>query len=261
MTVVFSIVVAHELLFTLSQLYPIAVLYSGSVASTLLLLLHLSIKGILINGETILTANQLGEVEREAIGVEQAESLYTIQFGLSLCLQFLHGLVQHRDTLVECTQEAVFLFLDNLGNQLLLSLQFGECIAHLVYQSRNELIKESVLLSEEGVCVAYGTTQDTTNHVTCLCIRWQLTISNREGYGTQVVCTYAHSHIDVVLLLADRIFGLFLEGEVFQTSDILLCLDDRLEYVGIVVRVLALHHANQALKAHTGIDYVHRELL
>ena len=55
--------------------------------------------------------------------------------------------------------------------------------------------------------------------------------------------------------------SLFLEGRIFQARDLLLSLDDGLEDVGVVVRVLALQHAHQALEAHAGVDDVHGELL
>ena len=108
----------------------------------------------------------------------------------------------------------------------------------------DELIEKTVLLSEESVSITYGTTQDTTDDVTGLGIRRQLTVSNGERYSTQMVGADAHSDIDIVLFLADRSLCLFLEGEVFQTSDVLLGLDDRLEDISVVIGMLALHHAN-----------------
>ena len=52
-----------------------------------------------------------------------------------------------------------------------------------------------------------------------------------------------------------------LKSVVFQTRDVLFSLDDGLEDISIVVGVLALHHANETLESHTGIDDVHGELL
>ena len=49
-TFVFCVVVAHELLLALSQLHPVAVLYGGGIACAFLLLLHLLIKLLLVNG-------------------------------------------------------------------------------------------------------------------------------------------------------------------------------------------------------------------
>ena len=53
----------------------------------------------------------------------------------------------------------------------------------------------------------------------------------------------------------------FLKSRILQPRNLLLGLDDGLEDIGVVVRVLALQHTHEALEAHTGIDHVHRELL
>ena len=66
-----------------------------------------------------------------------------------------------------------------------------------------------------------------------------------------------HGNINTSLASIFSLASLLLESKIFQSGNLLLGLDDRLEYVGIVVRVLALHHADQTLKAHTGINYVH----
>ena len=67
-----------------------------------------------------------------------------------------------------------------------------------------------------------------------------------------------HGHVDTSLASISSLASLLLlESKIFQSGNLLLGLDDRLEYVGIVVRVLALHHADQTLKAHTGINNVH----
>ena len=178
MTVVFGIVVAYKLLFTLCQFYPVAVLYSCGITGTILLFLHLNVELLLINGKTVLTTNQLCEVQGETIGVEQTEGLNAIQLVLALSLQFFHSFVKQGDSLVKCAEKRIFLFLDNLGNQLLLSLQFGEGIAHLVNEGGDEFIEETIFLAEESVSVANGTSQDTTNHIAGLCIGRQLSVCN-----------------------------------------------------------------------------------
>ena len=62
-----------------------------------------------------------------------------------------------------------------------------------------------------------------------------------------MVGAYAHSHVGLLLLA------------VLHAGYSLLFLDNRLEDVGVVVGVLALHSAHEALEAHTGIDNVHRQ--
>ena len=59
---VFCIVVANKLLLTLGKLYPVAVLNSCSIAGALLLLLHLHVELLLVNGKTILTTDKLSKV-------------------------------------------------------------------------------------------------------------------------------------------------------------------------------------------------------
>ena len=155
--VVFGVVVAYELLFTSLQLRPVAVLDGSGITGTLLLLLHLDVELILIDGEAILATDEFREVEGETVGIEHTESLNTIQLVLALSLEICHSFIEQGDTFIECAQEAVFLLLDNLGNQLLLSLQFREGIAHLMNEGGDELIEEAILLSEEGISIAYGT--------------------------------------------------------------------------------------------------------
>ena len=72
----------------------------------------------------------------------------------------------------------------------------------------------------------------------------------------------ADTHGDVDLLLFILTLAI-LTGRSSETillaRDSLDFLDDWLEDICIIVRVLVLQHANQALEAHTGIDDVHRE--
>ena len=167
---VFCIVVTYKLLLTCSQLHPIRILYGCSITGTLFLFLHLNIKLLLIDSETVFTTNQFCQVKRETVSIEKAESLNTIKFGLTLCFQLLHGLVKQGDTLIQRTQEGIFLFLHHLRDQLLLSLQFRESIAHLMHKCRHELIEETFFLTKECISITHGTAKNTTNHITCFCI-------------------------------------------------------------------------------------------
>ncbi len=67
--------------------------------------------------------------------------------------------------------------------------------------------------------------------------------------GSWPSANHAHGHV-----------GLFLLA-IFHARDALYLADDGLEDVGVVVGVLALEGAHQALESHTGVDDVHRELL
>ena len=116
-----------------------------------------------------------------------------------MCLQFVHLTVQKVDATFQSSEERVFLLFDNSADELLLSLEFREGIAHLLHQYWQQTEQECFFLSEEGVGIAYGAAQDTSDNISSLCIGWQLTVGYGECYGTQVVGTYAHSNVDVVL--------------------------------------------------------------
>ena len=64
-----------------------------------------------------------------------------------------------------------------------------------------------------------------------------------------MVGTDAHSDICILFLT------------ILHTTDLLLSLDDWLEDVSIIVRVLTLQHAHQTLEAHTRINDIHGQLL
>ena len=98
MTFVFGIVVAHELLFARTHLHPVAVLHGGGVARTLLLLLHLGLKLLLVNLDAALTTDKLRQVERESVGVEEAESLRSVEHRLAFSLHGVDGVAEHIDT-------------------------------------------------------------------------------------------------------------------------------------------------------------------
>ena len=127
-----------------------------------------------------------------------------------------------------------------------------------MYECRHKLIEETLLLTKERIGITHGATQDTTDHVTGLRIRRQLTVGNREAHGTEMIGTDAHSDVDCLLCLVHLTF---LEGRIFQSCDLLLRLDDRLEDIRIIVRVLPLQHTHQALEAHTRINHIHRKFL
>jgi hypothetical protein len=77
-------------LFALFQHHPVAVFNNGSIAGTSLLLFHFFLELFFIDTEAVFATNQFGEVEWETIGIEQAECLFAVQFGLSLRLHFVH---------------------------------------------------------------------------------------------------------------------------------------------------------------------------
>ena len=268
MASVFGVVVADEGLLdalgsALGHGDPVAVLDGGGIAGTVLLLLHLDVELLLVDRKAILAADQLRQVEGEAVGIEQAEGLFTTQLLTTFTPQLIHCIVEQADTLVEGAQEGVFLLLHHFGDERLLSLQLGEGVAHLLNERGQQFIKEALFLTKERIGIADGTAQDAADDVTSLGVRGQLTIGNREGDGTKMVGTDTHGDVDLLLGLIISIGPIGLMGLICligKASNLLLHLDDGLEDVGIVVGVLTLQHTDQALEAHTRIDDVHREL-
>ena len=98
MTFIFRVVVAHKLLLARTNLNPVAVLHSRSVASTLFLLLHLGLELLLVNTYSALTTDKLCKVERESVCVKQTERLGAVEYCLALSLNSFDGGVQHVDT-------------------------------------------------------------------------------------------------------------------------------------------------------------------
>ena len=255
---VFSVVVAHELLLAIGNLHPVGALHLSGIARALLLLLHLSIELVDVHCQAVLTADEFRQVEGETVGVEQAEGRCTVEDGLLVSLQLVHGTVEQVDTTLQGAQERIFFFLHDATDELLLGLQFGEGVAHLLNEHGQQLIEECFALAEERIGIAHGTAQDAADDVAGLGIRRQLAIGNREGHGTQVVSADAHGDVDGFRLVG---LVLLIRPCIVQSRQPLFLLDDGLEDIGIVVGVLALQHAHEALEAHARVDDVHGQLL
>ena len=238
------IVITHKLTLCILENHPVAQLHFSSVAGTVLLLLHAHIEALLIHRQTLLTTNEFCEVEWESERIEECERLVASNLSLASSLRLIDDTLQELDTILQRAEEGTFLFLHHFHHQLLLSSDFWEGITHLSHQRWHELIDERLFLVKEGIAVADSTTKDATNHITSLGIRWQLTISNRKGDGTQVI--HHHAHGDVLLLILT----------ILATSHIAQHLDEGLEHIGVVVRSLALQRAHQTLKAHTRINHL-----
>ncbi len=199
-TFVFAVVVAHKLRLAFAQGNPVARLHGCGIACTLLLLLHLLVELLLVYGQTVLAAYQFGEVEREAVGVEQRECLHAVKLCLAGSLDIGHCLAEQADALVERAQEGVLFLLHDLDDKLALCFKLGICPSHLAYEHGHELVDECFFLSEERVGIARGAAQDAADDVACLGIARQLSVGNGEGYGTQMVGNDTHCHVGLLVL-------------------------------------------------------------
>ena len=118
---VFGIVISLELLFAFLQHLPVSIFHCSGIACTSLLLLHLHAEASLVNGISVFAADEFSEVERESVGVEEAEGLFAVELSLAVSLQLVHGTVEQVDALVESAQERVFLFLHHASDEFSLS--------------------------------------------------------------------------------------------------------------------------------------------
>ena len=67
---VFCIVITDEILLTLSEFSPVTVLHGGRIAGALFLLFHFLVESLHVDRVAVFAADELGEVERETVGVE-----------------------------------------------------------------------------------------------------------------------------------------------------------------------------------------------
>ena len=204
---------------------------------------------ILVGSHTLLTQNKFGQVKRKTIRIFECEHVHAAYNGLTGFARIFHQFIQQSDTLVECTQECLFLRLNNRRNLLFLFHQFGICLAHIGYQLGHKLIQERFALIKERISVSHRTTQDTTNNVAGFLITRQLTIRYREGNRTYMIRNNAHSYIDILFL------------PILSTCQLANLVQHRLEHIRIVVTLFALNSAHETLKAHTRINHFLRQRL
>ena len=197
---IFCIVVTYKFSGTFLQRNPVAGFYGGGVAGTLLLLLHLGVELLRVGRHAVLAQDEFGQVEREAEGVIQRKGVLTADFLLAGSFGLGHGLVEQADTRLQRTQEGFFFFLDDLGDQLALGVQFGVGTAHILNQHRQELVHEGLFLAQESVAVTYGTAQDAADDVARLGVAGQLAVGDGEGDGTNVVSDDTHGDIRLLVV-------------------------------------------------------------
>ena len=216
-------VITDEVGLALFQDNPVASLNRRGITCPLFLLLHLDVELVNIGIHPVLTKDQLRQVQGETISIVKRESIDTTDPCLACRLSLFHLLIKQTDTCLQSPEESILFLLDHTLDQGLLCLQLRISVTHRLNQHGQELIHESGLAVEEGITVTNGTTQDTTDHVTCLSVRRQLTIGNSESDGPDMVGDHTHRYI---FLLVDTISG---------SSHVCDHLDDGLEDIGIIV--------------------------
>ena len=220
--------------------HPVSEFVGGGVAGTLFLLLELYVEAVQVYLIAFFRGNQLRQVDGKAVSVVQDEGIRTgHRLGGGV---FGHVVFQHANTPVQGTQEGVFFFLDDAGNQFLLGFQFGIGVSHIGHQLGNEAAEEGLAETQEGVAVPDRAAQDAADDVAGLYIGRQLAVGDGEGNGADVVGDDAHGHFHVAA------FGIFVSGKLFNLAD------KAGEDIRFVVALLPLHDHAQAFESHAGVD-------
>ena len=224
------------------QFHPVIVLHGSGSARTLFLLGQPFLETFHIHFPTLLGGHQLGEVNRETVGVKQFKSKGSVNHMLAILGMRGNIILKTVDAIGKRFQERLLFFLYNMVYQVALLRQFFVLVPHLVHQGVHQLVHEGLTETKEGIAVAHRTTQNAADDITGLGIAGQLAVGNAEGNCTQVVGNHAHCHVGL-LLLAISPAGFL--GNL---------LNEGLEDIGVIVRAFALHHHAEAFKAHAGID-------
>ena len=234
---------------------------AGAVA----LLFHQLLETGAVDGQAAFAGHELGEVEREALLVIEAEGDGARDGAAGLELA---GFVfEEGDTLVERAVEGLFLDADDVGDHRTAGADLREDVAHRVGEHADELVEEAVLQAERAA-VADRAAQDAAEDVVTVGVAGLDAVCDGERKRADVVGDDAEGHVVLLLLrVADRTGGgqggaVFLAREFFEAAeeggeDVALVVGD---HAGEVLEVLrALHDAGDAFEAHARVDVAGRE--
>ena len=234
-------------------------------AGPVTLLFHQLLETGAVDGQAAFAGHELGEVEREALLVIEAEGDGARDGAAGLELV---GLVfKEGDALVEGAVEGFFFDADDVGDHRAAGADFREDVAHRLGEHADELMEEAVLQAERAA-VADRAAQDAAEDVVTVGVAGLDAVGDRKGERTDVVGDDAEGHVVLLLLrVADRAGG-GQGGAVFLAREFLEAAEERGEDVALVVgdharEVLeilrALHDAGDAFEAHARVDVAGRE--
>ena len=207
-------------------------------ARGLALLLHRRLEAGDVHAQAALARDVLGEVEREAVGVVEAER---IGAGNGV-LRTRGDLVEDPHARVQRLGEAFLLGQQRLLDQPLTGGEFGIGLAHQRGEGRHQAMEERPARAQHPA-MAQRAADDPAQYVAPALVRGQHAIDDQEAAGADVIGDDAQR---LVLQVGHA-------GEFGGLAD------QRLEEVDLVVAVHVLQHGRQPLQAHAGIDARRRQ--
>src|SRR5262245_12885133 len=215
-------------------------------ARALALRLHRGREALLVDREPVAAQHVLGQVDREAEGVVEAEDRRSRETRPALAAQLRDLVLEEREALRERLEEAALLALDAGGDEgaALGELRVGA--RHRVDHGVGDAVQEGLLDAEERT-VSRRPAQDAPQHVAAALVRGEHAVADQEGERARVVCD--HVERDVLLGI----------GAARHPRDLLRALEDREEEVRVVDPAHALEHRRHALESGAGVDAGARE--
>ena len=234
----------QALLHAFQQALPGAVAAAGTGTRFGAGLVHLLVEARFVDREPALGGHQLGEVQREAVGVVEHKGV--LGRDLPAGRQARGGLLEQRDAAVQGLAEGDFFFLDLRGDGVLHLRQLGEGGAEVGHHRGHEFVEERLADVERLPPVAHRPAQDAAQHVAAALVAAVGAVGQGEGQRADVVGDHAVGHVDRV----GQRDGVAAGGVGPRAGDHLHGVKQWAEHVGVVVAVLALQHAHDALEAH-----------
>ncbi len=185
--------IAHQAAVTQKRCLPVEIEFDigihfkiGGRAGALALGVHRRFKAIHIQRQVLLTGDIRSEVNREPIGVIEAEDRFT---GNLAALEPLQIRFENTHALIQRFGKLLFFRQQRLLNLRLTLTQLRVSLAHFRGQSVDQFVEERAFCPQL-IAVARRAANDTAQHVTAPLIGGQHTIANEECAGADMVCNH-----------------------------------------------------------------------
>ena len=210
-------------------------------ARPLALGLHRRVKPVLVERHAAAAQDVLGQVEREAEGVVEAERGLAREPLLAAPAGRRELVLEQREPLRERLEEAALLALDPVEDVGAPLAELGVGAAHGVDRRVGDLEQERALDPEQHA-MPRGAPQDPAQHVAAPLVRRQHAVADQEGHRARVI------RDDVQ---RDVLLGV---PAAHDARDLLRAREDPGEQVAVVVRRHALDHGGEPLQPGAGVD-------